>query len=187
MSRHKFHGDAARFDVFAGFIYETYGRSVQYIADVAGGQGMLSRVLNKKYNYEAEVIDPRGYSLRGVPARAEYYHHEMAGYYDLVVGLHLDEATREVALSARFVPTIMVPCCNFWSDAKLGSRELVAAIRAYLVRNNVEFELVELDIKPPKNVAIVTMPTAQSRLSPGTFDEPVLEKLQHQQPAQSQN
>lgn len=59
MARHKFHGDANRFDVMAEFIYDSFGKSVHYIADVAGGQGMLSRILNKKYNYAAEVIDPR--------------------------------------------------------------------------------------------------------------------------------
>jgi len=58
MARHKFHGDANRFDVMAAFIYDNFGKSVHYIADVAGGQGMLSRILNKKYNYSAEVIDP---------------------------------------------------------------------------------------------------------------------------------
>jgi hypothetical protein len=50
--QHRFHGDANRFEVVAAFIYERYGRSIRYIADVAGGRGMLSRILQKKYNYE---------------------------------------------------------------------------------------------------------------------------------------
>jgi len=48
--RHKFHGDPKRLEVVADFIFETFGRNVKYIADVAGGQGMLTRILNKKYS-----------------------------------------------------------------------------------------------------------------------------------------
>ena len=43
MARHRFHGDPKRFDALAAFIYDRWGTDVQYIADVAGGQGMLSR------------------------------------------------------------------------------------------------------------------------------------------------
>ena len=46
-------------------------------------------------------------TLKGVASREAYYH-DMAEYYDLIVGLHLDEAMREVALSALKVPTIIV-------------------------------------------------------------------------------
>ncbi|HRW09138.1 MAG TPA: hypothetical protein P5121_28730 [Caldilineaceae bacterium] len=180
MARHKFHGDANRFDVMAAFIYDNFGKSVHYIADVAGGQGMLSRILNKKYNYSAEVIDPRGYTLTGVGNRQCYYHHDLAAFYDLIVGLHLDEAMREVALSALTVPTVMVPCCNFWSDDKLGSKELVDEIERYLLRNGVLVERHELPIKPPKNIALLTTPTADSAGATGEFDEPVLQKLSHQ-------
>ena len=60
----KCHGSEERFEVVARFIYERFGREITYIADVAGGQGMLTKLLNKKYNYRSEVIDPRGYDLR---------------------------------------------------------------------------------------------------------------------------
>jgi hypothetical protein len=62
------------------------------VADVAGGQGMLTRILRKRFGFEAEVVDPRGWTLKGVPARAVNYDASMADYYDLVVGLHPDEA-----------------------------------------------------------------------------------------------
>ena len=96
MSRNKFHGDPARFEALADLIVQTYGTSVKYIADVAGGQGMLARLLNKR-GYEAEVIDPRGWTLVGVDSRKEAYRADMADYYDLIVGLHPDEALREVS------------------------------------------------------------------------------------------
>lgn len=52
MSRHLFQGDPARFQVVAEFIHEHYGNTVRFVADVAGGQGMLCRILQKKYNYD---------------------------------------------------------------------------------------------------------------------------------------
>ena len=87
MTRHRFHGDPARFEVVARFIADRF-QGARYVADVAGGQGMLTRILRKRFGFEAEVVDPRGWALKGVPARAELYTPAMADYYDLVVGLH---------------------------------------------------------------------------------------------------
>ena len=121
-------GDEARFEEVARFVYERFGNSVHYIADVAGGQGMLSRILNKKYNYQAEVIDPRHYQVVGVQNRQCEYVSDMASYYDLVIGLHPDEAVREVVESAKVRPVLVVPCCNFWDRTrKLGTKETSAS------------------------------------------------------------
>jgi len=151
------HGDESRFDILAQFIYDYYGNSVKYIADVAGGQGLLTRVLNKKYNYQAEVIDPRGFRLKGVPGRECLYTSDMAGYYDLIVGLHPDEAIRPVIESAKERPVLAIPCCNHWdASQKLGSVALIQAIEQYLKENSVTYEVNCLAFKGPKNVAIVT-------------------------------
>jgi hypothetical protein len=158
MSRHRFHGDPNRFNIVAEFIYNRYGKTIQYIADVAGGQGMLCRVLRKKYNYECEVVDPRGWTLRGVPGQALEFHPGAADYYDLIVGLHPDEATRAVAAAALTRPTIMIPCCNFWSEEKLGRDELVEAIESYYRQHDVSFERVEFRFRGPKNIGIVSSP-----------------------------
>ncbi len=155
---HSFHGDPQRFEVLADTIYERYGRGVRYIADVAGGQGLLARILNKKYNYQAEVVDPRGWVLRGVPNRAEEFRAELAGYYDLVVGLHPDEATRAVAEAARLRPAILIPCCNFWAAEKLGRDELVAAVEAFYREHGVAYERVVFGFRGPKNVGLVSEP-----------------------------
>ena len=156
--RHRFHGASDRFEVMAAYIYDRYGSSIQYIADVAGGQGMLSRILRKKYNYEAEVVDPRGWTLRGVPGRAEEFDPSLATFYDLIVGLHPDEATRAVAEAARLKPAIVVPCCNFWSEEKLGRDELVAAVAAFYETHSVQYEQVTFDFKGPKNIGLVSEP-----------------------------
>ena len=151
------HGDESRFAIVAEFIYQKYGTDVRHIADVAGGQGLLSRILNKKYNYFAEVVDPRGFALKGVPSVQSLYSADMAEFYDLIVGLHPDGATRAVAESARRRPVVLVPCCNEWDKArKLGAKELVGAISEYLAGEGVAHEIVELGFKGPKNVAIVT-------------------------------
>ena len=157
-SQHRFHGDPERFDILAEFINERFGRNIQYVADVAGGRGMLSRVLNKRYNYASEVVDPRGYTLKGVESQQTEFDASFADYYDLIVGLHPDEATRCVAEGALVRPAIMIPCCNFWAEEKLGSRELVESIESYYEDHGIKYERVVLPFKGPKNVAIVSTP-----------------------------
>ena len=159
-TQHRFHGGPERFEVLAAFIADYFANTVEYIADVAGGQGMLSRVLNKRYNYRSEVIDPREFGLKGVERRVAEYDASMAGYYDLVVGLHPDEATRPVAESALVRPVIIVPCCNFWAEEKLGRDELVAAIATYYDEHAVPYERVTFPFQGPKNIGLVSQPPA---------------------------
>ena len=144
------HGDDTRFEVLANFIYEHYGKSVKYIADVAGGQGMLSRLLNKKYNYVSEVIDPRDHGVKGVEHRVSEYDSGMATYYDLIVGLHPDEATRPVVESAFHRPIVIVPCCNFWDRTrKLGSKAIAEDIALFFEKNGIEYKMEKLPMKYP--------------------------------------
>lgn len=152
----KCHGDDIRFEIMAKFIYERYGRSIKYIADVAGGQGLLTRILNKSYSYHSEVIDPRGFTLKGVPSRQCEYNAEMASFYDLIIGLHPDEATRPVVESAMDRPVIVIPCCNFWDRSqKLSSRALVHEISHYFEEQNIQYETVNFNLKGP-NIGLIT-------------------------------
>lgn len=154
---HKFHGDPIRFEVVADFVAETFGKKIDYIADVAGGRGMLTRILRKKYNYNAEVVDPRGFTLVGVPNRQEEYNLKLASYYDLAIGLHPDEATRAVVESALFTNTIVIPCCNFWDQSrKLGRDALLEEIAKFYEDNNIRYEKVIFDFEPPKNIGLVS-------------------------------
>ena len=117
----------------ADLVSEIYGRSITpYICDVAGGQGMLSRILSKKYNYQCEVVDPRGHTIKGVSSKAAYFSSEGAEYYDLLIGLHLDEAMREVAKAALKVPTIFIPAATSGPTANWAQPELNGAIEDYL-------------------------------------------------------
>ena len=158
MSRHRFHGDPERFHVVAEFVYKHYGPTVRFIADVAGGQGMLSRILRKKYNYDCEVVDARGWTLRGVSNRTENFDVSMAEYYDLIIGLHPDEATPPIAQAACITPAVLIPCCNFWASEKLGQIELLEAIEHFYFQNQVRFERFRFPFKGPKNIGIVSEP-----------------------------
>lgn len=123
---------------------------------------MLCRLLRKKYNYECEVVDPRGWTLKGVPGRAVELEQSMAAYYDLIVGIHPDEATRAVAQAALVRPAILIPCCNFWSAEKLGRDQLLAAIEAYYGEHGVRFERAAFGFRGPKNIGIVSEPVRLS-------------------------
>lgn len=153
----KCNGAKNRFEEVAKFVHSRFGSSIKYIADVAGGQGVLSRILNKKYNYESEVIDPRHYQLIGVRNRECEYNSGMADYYDLIIGLHPDEAIREVVESSNTTPVLVLPCCNFWDrKKKLGVKELIAEISKWLSDNHIKYEIIAFNFKGPKNIGILT-------------------------------
>lgn len=152
----KCHGDDTRFEEVAQFVYERFGNSINHIADVAGGQGLLSRILNKKYNYESEVVDPREHQIVGIKNQKCEYDHKMADYYDLIIGLHPDQATSEIVESAKVRSILLIPCCNFWDKTrKLGTVELVNAICEYLEKENIDYEKITFNFKGPKNIGIL--------------------------------
>jgi hypothetical protein len=154
-NRHRFHGDPERFEVLADYVADNF-RGLRHVADVAGGQGMLSRLLNKK-GFSSEVIDPRGWPLKGIKNRAEEYSSGMADYYDLVVGLHPDQALEEVVQSAVLRPVIVIPCCNFWDTSrKLGRNALLEEIGQFFTANNITFEKITFSFKGPQNIGLVT-------------------------------
>jgi len=160
MSRkqHLLYGDPRRFDVVADFVMDRFSGDMEYVADVAGGKGLLTRVLSKKGSFICELIDPRKTVLKGICHRPEQFRAEMADYYDLLVGLHPDNALRELAKAALIRPVVLIPCCNFWDDQRRGKEELLVAIEDFYRENSVRSERVELDFKGPKNVAIVSSP-----------------------------
>jgi hypothetical protein len=100
--------------------------------------------------------------MKGVPGRQEEFQPAMASYYDLIVGLHPDEATRAVAEAALVCRAIMIPCCNFWAETRLGRYELVTAIESYYRSHSVRCERVAFGFAGPKNLGIVSEPAANS-------------------------
>ena len=172
MTRHRFHGDPARFEVVARFIADRFP-DARYVADVAGGQGMLTRILRKRFGFDAEVVDPRGWALKGVPARAEPYTPAMADYYDLVVGLHPDEALRSVVQSAGKVDVLVVPCCNFWTrDRRLGRAELIEQIGEFHHSLGGTSERVMLAFGGPANHGLILSPPQSGKGVPAAGASP---------------
>jgi hypothetical protein len=88
-----------------------------------------------------------------------------ADYFDLIVGLHPDEATRSVAGAALVRPAVLVPCCNFWSEEKLGREALIEAIEGYYEKHGVAFERIALGFKGPMNIGLVSEPPEKRPVS----------------------
>ncbi len=55
-------------------------------------------------------------------------------------------------------PAILVPCCNFWSEEKLGREALIEAIEVYYEKHGVAFERVALGFKGSMNIGLVSEP-----------------------------
>ncbi|HEY9289763.1 MAG TPA: hypothetical protein VIP98_00650 [Microlunatus sp.] len=162
MPSRSFHGAPGRFDVVAAFVADRFPE-VRFVADVAGGQGMLSRILAKRYNLDAEVVDPRGWVLRGVSNRPIPYTADLADFYDLIIGLHPDQALRPVVESAATVPVLVVPCCNFWSPGtRLGRDALLDRISDHHAEGTGSVEPVVFDFAGPMNRGLVLLPPARS-------------------------
>lgn len=86
--QHRFHGDPDRYQAVANFIASRFGKPVENIADVAGGQGMLSRILLKRHNCESEVVDPKRWTPQEGPNQAVELDRLSASYYDLFACMH---------------------------------------------------------------------------------------------------
>jgi hypothetical protein len=145
--QHRCHGDPTRFRVLAAFVAAEFAGEARFVADVAGGQGLLARELSKRHGFEVDVIDPRPGKLTGVSRRPEIFRSEMADYYDLIVGLHPDEATAEIAHAAACRPVVLVPCCNFWSQDRLGQEDLLRSIEQHYATAGVQSERHRLDFR----------------------------------------
>jgi hypothetical protein len=83
----------------------------------------------------------------------------MADYYDLVVGLHPDEALRNVVESAGKVAVLVVPCCNFWTrHSRLGRGELIEQISEFHHSLGGISEGVTLAFSGPANHGLILRP-----------------------------
>jgi hypothetical protein len=154
------HGDDRRFSAVADLIDTEFGPGIRYIADVAGGQGMLCRLLRKK-GFDCEVIDTREHVLKGIRQQQSEFGPEQASYYDLIVGLHPDQALRPVVLSSLHRPTIVVPCCNFWSTQRMGLKQMLSEIEEWYRAHGVSYREVRFDFAGPYNRGFITSPPRQ--------------------------
>lgn len=112
-------GDRRRFDVFARFIARqvpTRRRAELRVADVAAGKGALSFALREHGFRRITPFEPdprRGGQVRRLGIRAQFFTAEHAQDFDLIVGMHPDEATDCILDGAAAVGAmaIICPCC----------------------------------------------------------------------------
>jgi len=123
-------GDKRRFDLTAKSIAKQFPDRNLRIADVAGGKGYLNLALRNLGYHDVTTFDKRkpGKRVRTVETQYRFFSEEMAVDYDLIVGLHPDEATDVIVVSAcrHDKKFYVVPCCvkptarTYWGAHKYG-------------------------------------------------------------------
>ena len=151
--------DTRRFRAFVEFIVEYFPRA-DSVADIGGGKGTLSFFL-RELGVRSTIIDVRDANHSGWVYRALRKRSIKAGRlleiprivaavqdidlsaFDLVVGLHPDEATEHIVRAANqhHIPFAVVPCCVFPIDKIKRSREDWMTYLTTLTPNTSEYEL----------------------------------------------
>jgi hypothetical protein len=130
-------GDSARHRVFADYITTRWPDRNLRIADVAGGHGSLNAELYRRGYQRVTTFDKR----RGRWTERRHYRYGLfsvpdAADFDLLVGMHPDEATDVIlaASAAHHVPAVVVPCCprpTIWDYTGRGQDEWIAHLRKH--------------------------------------------------------
>ena len=106
-------GDRRRFDLLGKHIATHFPNKQIKIADVAGGKGFLNLWLWEHGYINVTTYDKRH---KGRASRIIDYKYGLfkdGSQYDLLVGMHPDEATDVIIVEAvkNNIPFVVVPCC----------------------------------------------------------------------------
>jgi hypothetical protein len=112
-------GDKRRFKEFALLIAKLYPDKSLTIADVAGGKGQLQMELRCLGYRNVVTFDKRNKKTvvrkarRKMQYKQKWFDSRIATSYDLIIGMHPDEATDHIIIEAskRRVPFLVCPCC----------------------------------------------------------------------------
>jgi hypothetical protein len=128
-------GDSARHRVFADYITTRWPDRNLHIADVAGGHGSLNAELYRRGYQQVITFDKR----RGRWTERKHYRYGLfavpdAAEFDLLVGMHPDEATDVIlaASNTHHVPAVVVPCCprpTVWGYTGRSQDEWISHLR----------------------------------------------------------
>lgn len=159
-------GDKKRFDLFVKAISKRFP-SWMRVADIAGGKGYLQLALKEQGFKDVITFDckPRKNRVRvhGVKFCWRKFDHNIETEFDLLVGMHPDEATDVIIYEAakRRIPFGIVPCCImptrllFWD--KRNYRGWVKALTKMAETQNFEVEKYQLRMNG-KNLALFGKP-----------------------------
>jgi hypothetical protein len=149
-------GDVRRFDVFARFIASHIPerkRKDLRVADVAAGKGMLSWALRENGFRNVTPFEPfprKGGQVRRLGIQARNFE---GGDFDLIVGMHPDEATDVILdeASKTGARVFVVPCCakvtrwTYWG-ARSGLRDWVEHLKRESARRDLELAEARLSM-----------------------------------------
>ena len=107
-------GDTKRFDAYAKYLSKNFPKQCT-VADVAGGKGYLQTAL-RGIGFENVVTFDKRKGRKDRPKmryQYRYFGSEVKENFDLLVGLHPDEATDVIITEAwkRKIAFSIVPCC----------------------------------------------------------------------------
>lgn len=124
-------GDSRRFDLFAKLISKQFPNKNIRIADVAGGKGYLSLALKEQGYKNVEIFEPkkRKEQVKKVKRTYRMFKEDLAKGFDLIVGMHPDEATDVIinAAGKNSIPFAVCPCCvrptvsSYWGQHSYGA------------------------------------------------------------------
>lgn len=109
-------GDSRRFDLFAKVVANNFPpEKFSRVADVAGGAGYLGIALKERGYGKVILFDKRKKHVRakGIDFRYQYFGPSVKDPFDILVGMHPDEATDVIIVEAarRKIPFAVCPCC----------------------------------------------------------------------------
>lgn len=131
-------GDSRRFIETSKFIQRNYHSNLN-ILDVAGGSGELSKILSS-LGYHTTIIDPkltiskmdcRKYKIQTIKKLFDMSFD--ISEYDVIVGLHPDEATEIIIKRCTSFkkPFVVIPCCVIpqFSNSKFNSNSWISHLK----------------------------------------------------------
>jgi hypothetical protein len=165
-------GDSRRFSQFAEVIANNWPAS-HFVADVAGGKGLLQAALRRRSFTNIVSWDKRHKYAKG--NRARMYRYGLFDYrsaprdYDLVVGMHPDQGTDHIVSYAvkHRKPFAVCPCCVLPSAQPYGGTAGYAQWCDHLIRmaESARFDVnVTLLPMTGRNVVIVGRPLKRMAL-----------------------
>jgi len=107
-------GDIRRFRLMADLIQGLIPNRNIRIADVAGGHAKLQATLRQSgYTNILSIDKRRKYASGRIGYRYGLFTYDIAEAFDLVVGMHPDEATDHIVIYGHKhqVPWVVCPCC----------------------------------------------------------------------------